>query len=174
MLEDKAFDFSAEIDPDYVRQTAPDPNRPARITTKRAWFMSLLIPVLSILASAYPIVNALIFPLTILGVIFGGIVPLVMIIRGRIDTSKFFLGKMILLAALVGGIIFVVNVWCHISWLDDELCIIITPIVLALAEIIFAATRKTDRKTKLCLALSSVAWVYLGASVNFALVFIRF
>lgn len=172
MPEDKTFDFSVEIDPDYVRQTAPDPNAPARITTKRAWFMSLLIPVLAI---AYPIAYFLIiFPLAIFGLIIGGIVPLVMIIRGRIDTSKFFLGKMILLAATVGGIFLVDASWTSISWLDEELCTIITPIVLALAEIIFAATRKTDRKTKLCLALSSVAWVYLGASVNFALAFIRF
>lgn len=170
MPEDKTFDFSVEIDPDYVRQTAPDPNAPVRITTKRAWFMSLLIPVLAILESMYPII----FPSTIPGVIIGGIVPLVMIIRGRIDTSKFFLGKMILLAATVGGIIFVVNVWIGDTWLDEDLCTIITPIVLVLAEIIFAATRKTDRKTKLCLALSSVAWVFLGASINYELIFISF
>lgn len=168
MSEKRAFEFSVEIDPNYVRQTEPDPNAPARIATKRAWFMSLLIPVLAILASMYPF---LFFPSTILGVIVGGVVPLVMIIRGRIDTSKFFLGKMILLAATVGGIILVVVTYYSNSWLNEDLCMIITPIVLALAEIIFAATRKTVTKTKVCLALSSVAWVYLGATVKFSIAF---
>lgn len=168
---DKDFDFSVEIDPNYVPQAKPDPNAPARITTKRAWFMSLFIPVLAILASAYPIAIFMIFPTTILGVIVGGVVPLVMIIRGRIDTSKFFLGKMILLILTADAVFFVVFVWYKISWLNEGLVIIIAPIIPALAEIIFAATRKTDRKTKLCLALSSVAWVYLGATMNFMIWF---
>ncbi len=171
MSEKRAFDFSAEIDPNYVPQTEPDPNAPARITTKRAWFMSLLIPVLAILASMYPIVSVLILPSGILGLIFGGIVPLVMIIRGRIDTSKHFLGKMLLLAATVGGVFLVVVTWFSDTWLDERLCLIFTPIVLVLAEIIFAATRKTDTKTKVCLALSSVAWVFLSSTANVLLIF---
>lgn len=122
MSDKELFDFTTEVDPDYVGQKADEPDhrpKPARITTKKAWFMSLLLPILSILASVYPIMNGIIFPTMILGLIFGGIVPLVMII----------------------------------------------------AELIFAAAQKTDPKTKLCLALSSAAWVYLGFAINLILFF---
>lgn len=174
MSEDMAFDFSAEVDTDYVRQTANEPDhklKPARITTKKAWFMSLLVPVLSILASVYPIMNGLIFPTTILGLIFGGIVPLVMIVQGRIDTSKFFLGKLILFAALAAAIFLAVVSAFRDWWLAEKLNFLIPPIALMIAEIIFAAVQKTDSKTKLCLVFSSAAWVYLGSSIDFAIIF---
>lgn len=175
MSDKELFDFSAEIYPDYVGQKADEPDhrpKPARITTKKAWFMSLLLPILSILASAYPIMNCIIFPTMILGLIFGGIVPLVMIVRGRIDTSKFFLGKMILFAVLAAGVVIswidALDIWI---WVSERLNILVLPIVMIIAELIFAAAQKTDPKTKLCLALSSAAWVYLGFAINLILFF---
>lgn len=176
MSEDKTFNFSAEIDPDYVRQTADEPDykpKPARITTKRAWFMSLLVPVLSILASAYPLTQGCIILTSILGVICGGILPIVLIVRGRIDTSKFFLGKMILFTALAAVVvtswITSQDVW---KWISEGLHFLILPTVLIIAELVFATTRKTDGKTKLCLVLSSAAWAYLGFTLDFALMWL--
>lgn len=183
MSEDKAFDFSIEIDPNYVRQKRdePDPQKqPARITTKRAWFMSLLLPVLSILASVFFVVFVMIpsgFPLfvftAVLGLICGGIVPTVMIVRGKLDTSKFFLGKMILILAEV-GVWFLFNYTELEYWIFDILGGFTYQIVILLAEIIFAAVQKTNIKTKICLAFSSLGWGFLGFSLDFVLGWIYF
>lgn len=173
MLEDMAFDFSAEIDPDYVRQTVNEPDhKPARIMTDKAWFMSLFLPVLSILASAFFVVLSLLSGCpfvftTVLGLICGGIVPTVMIVRGKLDTSKFFIGKMILIAAAV-AIWFAFNYTKLEYWIFDILGGFTYQIVIILTEIIFAAVQKTDLKTKICLALSSLAWGLLGFSLDFA------
>lgn len=177
MSEDKAFDFSIEsieIDPDYERQMAnePDPKQnPARITTKKAWIMSLFLPVLSIHASAFFVILSLnnspfVFT-AILGLICGGIVPTVMIVRGELDTSKFFLGKMILILAAV-AVWFVFNYTELEYWVFDILGGFTYQIFILLTEIIFAAVQKTDLKTKICLALSSLAWGLLGFSLDFA------
>ena len=176
MSENKTFDFSVEIDPNYVKQKRDEPDhkpKPARITTKRALFMSLLLPVLSILASAYPLTQGCIILTSVLGLICGGVLPIVLIVRGRIDTSKFFLGKMILFAVLAAVVVISwitsLDVW---RWIAEGLQFLILPTVMIAAEIIFAATRKTDRKTKLCLALSSAAWAYLGFTLDFALMWL--
>lgn len=56
-------------------------------------------------------------------------------------------------------------------WVSERLNILVLPIVMIIAELIFAAAQKTDAKTKLCLALSSAAWVYLGFAINLILFF---
>lgn len=179
MSENKAFDFSVEIDPNYVRQKRDDPDhKPTRTMTERAWFMSLLLPVLSILASAFFVVLSLLsgrlFVFTaVLGLICGGIVPTVMIVRGKLDMSKFFLGKMILIAAAV-AIWFVFNYTELEYWIFDILGGFTYQIVILLAEIIFAAVQNTNIKTKICLALSSLAWGFLGFSLDFVLAFYLF
>lgn len=177
MSEDKAFDFSVEIDPNYVKQKRDDPatqNQPARIMTTKAWFMSLLLPVLSIFSSAFFVVLSLLsgclFVFTaVLGLICGGIVPTVMIVRGKLDTSKFFIGKMILIAAAV-AIWFAFNYTKLEYWIFDILGGFTYQIVIILIEIIFAAVQKTNIKTKICLALSSLAWGFLGFSLDFVLI----
>lgn len=170
-MSEKEHAFDIEIDPDFVRQTGNKPEH-APITTKKAWFMSLFLPVLSILASAYPLSNACVLCTAPIGLVCGGIVPTVMIVRNKLDTSKFFRGKMILFAVLACVItvswITSLNVW---TWIAEGLHFLILPIVMITAEIIFAAVQKTDPKTKLCLALSSPAWVYLGFTLDFALYF---
>lgn len=90
---------------------------------------------MSILTSAVYLIMGQVFSavyilVAVFGLICGGIVPAVMIVRGRIDTSEFFLGKMIL----------------------------------------FAAVQKTDLITKICLALSSLVWAYLGFLLEFLFV----
>lgn len=183
MSEDKSFDFSVEVDPNYVRQKRNDPalqKQPAQIMTTRAWVMSLLLPVLSILASVFFVVFVMIpsgFPsfvfTAVLGLICGGVVPTVMIVRGKLDTSKFFIGKMILIAAAV-GIWFLFNYTELEYWIFDILGGFTYQIVIVLAEIIFAAVQKTNIKTKICLALSSLGWGFLGFSLDFVLGWIYF
>lgn len=164
-----------EIDPDYVPQTeTSDPSAPSRIISKGQWVKSLLFPVLSMLASAFMFVlslpgSGLPFIFTaLLGLICGGIVPTVMIVHGKLDTSKFFLGKLIILFAAVG-------VWALFEfteleyWVWDILGVYGFQIMVLLAELIFAAVQKTDFKTKLCLALSSLAWGFLGFAIDFSL-----
>ena len=175
MPDNELFDFSMEIDPDYVRQIADKPDhkpKPARIKTKKAWVMSLLLPVLSILASAYPLCNGLFLFTVSVGAICGGIIPTVMIARNKLDTSKYFPGKMILFAVLVAVVVISwvtsLNVW---TWIAEGLHFMILPTAMITAEIIFAAVQKTDTETKLVLALSSPAWVYLGFTLDFALCF---
>lgn len=163
-----------EIDPDYIRRTEesspPDSPRPI---SKSQWIKSLLFPVLSILASAFCFVLSLpgsgrpfIFT-ALLGLICGGIVPTVMIVTGKANTSKFFLGKIIILfAEVVVGVLF--NYTELEYWIWDVLGVYGFQIMLLAAEIIFAAVQKTDIKTKLCLALSSLAWGYLGFAIDFS------
>lgn len=173
-MEEKNPLFDFEIDPDYVRQAEDDGSpKPERITTKKAWLMSLLLPVLSILASAFCFVLSLpgsgrpfIFT-ALLGLICGGIVPTVMIVHDKVDTSKFFLGKLIILFAAVA-------VWALFNyteleyWVWDLLGVYGYQIIILSAELIFAAVQKTDIKTKLCLALSSLAWGFLGFAIDFS------
>lgn len=168
-----------EIDPDYESRIAdePDPknqkNQPARITTKKAWFMSLFLPVLSMIAFTLPLMNGLYLLTAVFGLIGGGIVPTVMIVCGKIDTSKYFPAKMILFAVLVAVVVFSwitsSNIW---TWIGEGFHFLILPISIITAELIFAATRKTDAKTKLCLVLSSAAWVCLGFTLDYTLAFL--
>lgn len=162
-----------EIDPDYVLQMETDtPPDPLRITSKGQWIKSLLFPVLSIWASAFCFVLSLpgsgrpfIFT-ALLGLICGGIVPTVMIVHGKVDTSKFFLGKLIILVSAVAvGALF--NYTTLEYWVWDLLGIYGYQIMILSAELIFAAVQKTDLKTKLCLALSSLAWGFLGFAIDF-------
>ena len=133
--------------------------------TKRAWVLSLLFPVLSILGSAVFIVMFLTDGyfsafIAAFGAICGGIVPMVMIIRGKLDMSKYFLGKIILFSALALGVTLSWTVF--INWLGRNFNIFILPMLIIAAEIVFASVQKADLKTKICLVLSSLAWGYLG------------
>lgn len=133
--------------------------------TKRAWFMSLLFPVLSILGSAVFIVMFLtdgyfsVF-ISALGLTVGGVVPMVMIIRGKLDMSKYFPGKIILFLAL--ALEAALSWTVFIGWLGEGFNVFIPPMLMIAAEIIFAVLQKADLKTKICLVLSSLAWGYLG------------
>ena len=145
--------------------------------TKRAWFLSLLFPVLSILGSVFFVIMCLdmgAFPVVvaILGAAVGGIVPYVLIIRNRVDLSGFFPVKIILFSALAVGVTLSVTVFARP---DRQLYeILILPILMIAAEVVYAARQKTDRKTKICLTLSSLAWGWLGFCLETVIAFIFF
>ena len=127
--------------------------------------MSLLFPVLSVIGSMIFIVMYLVnggFPvfIGILGLVGSGIIPIVLIIRNRLDMSKYFPVKIILFSVFgVAGTLF----WTvFIGRFHSSFSILIPPILMIAVEIVFALPQKTDNKTKICLALSSLAWGYLG------------
>lgn len=131
-----------------------------RFATRRARYMTFFLPVFSIFASAFFVIASWVFmPLiftAIFGLVCGGIVPTVMISMCKIDTSEFFRGKMLL---LLFEIIFFIAARQFFGGII---------VIMLFAEIIFAAVQRTDLKTKICLALSSVAWGLLGFAVDFA------
>ena len=144
--------------------------------TKKTWFMSLLFPVLSILGSMFFVIMCLdmdAFPVfvAILGSIVGGIVPYVLIIRNRLDLSGYFPVKIILFSVLAVGATLTVTVPFY--WIIKFYTLPVLPMLIIAAEIVYAAKQKTDRKTKVCLVLSSLVWGYLGFVLEFivALVF---
>lgn len=131
--------------------------------------MSLLLPVLSVIGSIIFVIMYLVnggFPvfIGILGLAGGGIFPIVLIVKNRLDLSKYFLVKIILfsVSAVVGTLSWTV----FIGWFHSGFSILILPILMIAAEIVFALPQKTDNKTKICLAMSSLAWGYLGFCIE--------
>lgn len=140
----------------------------------RSWILSLLFPTLSIAVSlvwlsilfigGYRFVAV---HITAFGLFCGGLIPFFMILFLKIDTSKFFVGKLILFAAFAVGVLyalFVDNLWTFFN-LSNLLAL---PILTFIAEAVFAGTRKTDLKTKLCLILSSPIYLYAGFMIDLA------
>lgn len=135
--------------------------------------MSLFFPSLSIIISIIFLI--IIVPdfglgeaafIAALGLVCGGLMPLFLIIFLKVDTSKFFAGKMIIFTTLVIGIIlswFVFDVWTV-----QKSNVFTLSFFILTAEIIFALTRKTNPKTKLCLILSSSVYMYTGFIIDFA------
>lgn len=170
---------SLEIDPDYVPQTAgyDDEARlepePKRITTKKAWFMSLFMPVLMILAFAFfvlvglaqkaPGVILFVSPCPICGAVSGAL-----IIRDKIDLSRYFPVKLILFAVLASGVTLTLTVFVWVGAAAFAFLLWGIPIFAAAAELIYAYTRKADGKTRLCLALSSFVYGWLGIAAGAA------
>ena len=137
--------------------------------TKRAWFMSLLFPVLSMIGSMVFVIMWLVnggFPvfIAVLGLAGGGIFPIVLIVKNRLDLSKYFPVKIMLfsVSAVVGTLSWTV----FIGRFHSGFSILILPILMTAAEIVYAAPQKTDNITKVCLALSSLTWGYLGFCIE--------
>lgn len=88
-----------------------------------------------------------------LGLVLSGLIPILMIVLFKVDTSEFFIGKIILLAILTAGF--------FLSFIFSESQVIrytgtfFLPILIFIAEAVFAGTRKANSKIKLCLFLSS-------------------
>ena len=182
MTEDELYELNQlpEIDPDYVPKRAePAQNEPARITTKKAWFLSLFFPVLSLLASSGWIILEIVYLLAygspsysykffyctaLFGLIVGGIVPTVLIARNRLDTSKYFLGKLLILLPVAA----ITVIFVFTRGVDGFMMLGIMP------ELIYASVQKTNIKTKICLFLSSLAWGILGFLLDFWLAFTFF
>ena len=142
-----------EIDPDYEGKKTE-----AAQAKEKIKFRTLFLPVLFIITSAW---SFLPFPssgrvsifITVLGLAGSGIVPTALIVRYKLDTSKYFPVKMILFALTVSGAVFAL------------LANFIGPVLLGAAligELALALFSKTDKKTKLCLFLSNGVWGFLG------------
>lgn len=150
---------------------------PAQVMTKKAWFMSLVFPVLSILGSMFFVIMCLdmgSFPpvLTMLGSTVSGIVPYVLIVRNRLDLSIYFRVKILLFSALAVGATLSVNVPFY--WKIKLITLPLIPMLIIAAEVVYAARQKTDRKTKICLILSSLAWGWLGLCLDIVIGFVFF
>ena len=144
--------------------------------TKTAWFTSLLLPVLSIIGSlAFLLIgianHGFLVCIAILGLVGGGIVPYVLIVRNRLDLSMYFPAKMVLFSVLAVGDILTRFVFIGWGWLSHLYTILVLPTLMIAAEVVYAVKQKTDRKTKICLVLSSLAWSYLGFCLDMIIVF---
>ena len=145
--------------------------------TKRAWFLSLLFPVLSILGSLLFVLMCLdngVFPVVVavLGLTVGGIVPYVLIIRNRLDLSNYFPVKIILFSAL--AVVVTLSLTVPFYGIIKLYTLPVLPTLIIAAEVVYAVRQKTDRKTKICLTLSSLAWGWLGFCLEIVIAFVFF
>lgn len=136
----------------------------------RSWVLSLMLPVLSIAASIILIAfGGMIFTIAF-GLVGGGIVPLVIITKNKVDISQFFLGKIIISGALAAVAI---PSWVFLfDWLTEaRYHVFILPTAFVIAELIYTKTRKADDRQKICLLLSSLVYVYVGITADFLFIF---
>ena len=155
MTENELYELNSlpEIDPNYEKKIEL-----AQDKAEKLKFRTLFLPVLSILASVFLIVLFLTrdcIPLfiTALGLTVGGIVPTVLIVRNKPDTSKYFPVKIISFAVTAAGAVFV--------FLGNAVGLVLLGAAI-IGELAFALPQKTDRRTKLCLILSSWVWGVIG------------
>lgn len=101
-----------------------------------------------------------------LGAVCGGAVPLFLIIVWKTDISVYWIGKAVLLGAFWVGFAFM---WFAIpDWMFSYFGRpFVLPFLILIAEILFAATRRTNFKTRLCLVLSAPIWLYAGFMIDF-------
>ena len=207
-------------------------NRPDNFMTKEAWLKSLLLPggsiVISLAGMFFLKFNGteahFMKFVVIFGLVLGGGVPTVMIFWNRIDTSEYFVGKMIFLSLLltfngVYPILLLLFSGSYIGWYIAEFILwgggaaligltvshmghfvgkmiwlavtvvgvilnftpvildnfpmggsnqFVVTVVILTAEIVFSFVQRTDFKTKICLALSSLSYGYLGFLIGYA------
>ena len=148
-----------ETDTDYEKK--PETAQTEAATIK---FRTLFLPVLLISINAVFLFLSMGFDgfipvfVSILGLGCGGIMPTVLIYRYRLDTSKYFPGKMILFALTAAAIAF---------FLFGKYFSLIMLGAAAVGELAFALFQKTGGKTKLCLILSSAVWGFGGFLLDF-------
>lgn len=136
----------------------------------KSWVLSLMLPILSIIASIVMLIIGISIFTIVFGLVVGGLVPIIIITKKKVDISQFFVGKIIILGALLIGIILSWSLF--FIWLaDGPFHVLVLPIAVLIAELIFAATRKADVQQKVCLSLSSLTYVYLGVVFDLLLVF---
>lgn len=123
--------------------------------------LSLLLPILSMTLTTILILAGIRgVVITVLGFVCAGVIPLILITAFKVDTSKYFKGKMFLFVVLAVG--FVLSWFVFESWTVSNFNVFVLPILIFIAEGIFALSRETNFKTKLCLILSSFVYVYAG------------
>lgn len=129
---------------------------------KKSLILSLLFPILSIIIS---VILLILFHISssfiiILGVICSGSMPMLFVMLFKVDISEFVFGKIFFAVVLLVGVFFSWSVFN--CWLIEKNNILILPVLIFIAEVVFAITRKTNFKTKICLIMSSLTLVYLG------------
>lgn len=145
--------------------------------SKKSLILSSLLPSLSIILSiALMILGEFMIAdaafIIALGIVCGGAIPLFLILVWKTDISVYWIGKTILLGAFWLGFwftLFVINDWT-VQYVGR---LFLLPILILIAEILFAATRKADLKTRLCLVLSGPIWLYVGFIIDFFRAFAR-
>ena len=138
--------------------------------SKKSLIVSSILPSLSVILSIALILLMTDGEFTIadtafiiaLGIVCGGAVPLFLIIVWKADISVFWIGKTILLGAFWAGFGFT---W-FVGTFRYAARLFLLPILILIAEILFAATRNTNFKTKLCLILSGPIWLYVGFIID--------
>ncbi len=140
-------------------------------TSKKSLILSSILPSLSVILSIVLVImlNDEEFDVTFiiaLGIVCGGAIPLFLIVVKKADISVYWIGKTILFGALWAGLWFT---WFVIpDWTFHYAAhLFILPLLILIAEILFAATRKTNFKTRLCLILSGPIWLYVGFTIDF-------
>lgn len=133
---------------------------------KKSMAISISFPLLSIIVSGI-LMNLFhvdsIFIIT-LGFICGGVLPMFIIVFLKADISKFFVGKIVLFVIFLVGIFFSWFVFNY--WLFEGFNMFTLPVLIFIADAVFAITRKTNFKSKLCLVMSSPSLVYLGWTID--------
>lgn len=131
----------------------------------KSWLLSLMFPLISIAAAAVLLIFDCAIFTAALGFIVGGLVPLLIICIGKADLSPFVGGKLIMTGVLIVGIILS---WTVLDmWLCDGYHILFLPIVMLIAELIFAGTREeANARQKAGLFFSSPTFVYFGVVLD--------
>lgn len=140
-------------------------------TSKKSVILSSILPSLSVILSIALIIMLNMYGewdvafIIALGIVCGGAVPLFLILVWKADISVYWIGKTILLG------LFWVGFWFTLFVIPDwtfhyAARLFLLPILILIAEILFAATRKTDLKTRLCLILSGPIWLYVGFTID--------
>lgn len=123
--------------------------------------LSLLLPILSMTLTTILILAGIRgVVITVLGFVCAGVIPVILITAFKVDTSKYFAGKMFLFVVLAVG--FMLSWFVFESWTVSNFNVFVLPILIFIAEGIFALSREANFKTKLCLILSSFVYVYAG------------
>lgn len=136
--------------------------------------ISLIFPMLSVILSVILLIaffrgfGSAAFTMA-LGLVLSGLIPIFMIVLLKVDTSEFFIGKIILLAVLAAG--FFLSFIFGESMIIRDTGTLFLPTLIFIAEAVFAGTRKANTKTQLCLFLSSQIYVYMGMFIDICRLF---
>lgn len=100
--------------------------------------------------------------------LIGGVLLIGLTVMHKTPTSEHYVGKMIWFAVTVVGVILNFTPVILNNFPVGGTNQFVVTIVIMIAEVVFAFVQKTDIKTKICLALSSLSYGYLGFLIGYA------
>lgn len=125
--------------------------------------LSIVLMILFITGGEFMIADAAF--IIALGMVCGGAIPLFLILARKADISVYWIGKTVLLGLFWLGFWF--TWFVNLDWTGQYAArMLLLPILILIAEILFAATRKANFKTGLCLVFASPIWLYTGFIVD--------